>query len=97
MGTRQIQVSGELWQQVCTVGWKGTFECTEGLPEGATFCGLSYKSHFFGSLWHEAPHPKSPNIIIFIFEHPDWPEIEPGEDAPIIDVVWEKTYDHAEL
>ena len=90
MGTKQIQVSGELWQEICTVGWRATLECTNGLLEGATFCGMSYKSHFFeDALFREAPHPESPHILVFIFEHPDWPEIEIGEDAPVLDITWE--------
>lgn len=94
MGTKQIHVSGELWQQICTVGnpLVHGLECTKGLPEGATFCGVSYKRHGFQSkpLFAAVERPEFPNIIIFIFEHPDWPEIEPGEDAPVLDVVWER-------
>lgn len=75
MGTKQIQVSCEFWQHICTVGWHGAFECIEGLPEGATFCKAFYKpSH----------------VLVLVFEHPDWPEIESDENASVIEVVWKK-------
>lgn len=96
MGTRQIQVTGELWQQVCTVGWKGTFECIEGLPEGARFCGITYKFPLveIDMPFSMAEYMKFPNIIIFTFEHPDWPEIEPGKEYErVLEIVWEETHD----
>ena len=91
MGTKQIHVSGELWQQICTIGWKGTLECVEGLPEGTKFCGVSYIHNGIQGWgkFRKAERPEFPNILIFIFEHPDWPEIEPGEDVPIICVAHE--------
>lgn len=97
MGTKLIQVSGELWQQICTVGnplVRG-LECTEGLPEGATFCGVSYIHHGIQGwgMFRKAERPEFPNILIFIFEHPDWPEVEPGEDVPVLDIVWERIDD----
>lgn len=96
MGTKQIHVSGELWQQICTVGWKATLECTEGLPEGATFCGVSYIFPALPLGQMGTPPPPlaeymkfSRHTVVFIFEHPDWPEIGPGEDVPVISVAHE--------
>ena len=81
MGKKAVQVSGELWQEICTVGWSvgapDKVECIKGLPEGATFCEAFY----------EYPH-----MFVFVFEHPDWPEIEPGEDMLIIEIAWGRTY-----
>ena len=86
MGTKQIQVSGELWQEICTVGWRATLECTEGLPEGATFCGASFEHVSSASELRRL-------ILVLAFEHPDWPEVELGEDVPVIKIVHERTYD----
>ena len=104
MGTKQIQVSSKLWQQMCTVGWRGTLECTEGLPEGAVFCGVSYIFPEFRLPSVGAPPPSlveymkfSQHIIALIFEHPDWPEIEPGEDTPVLRVGFRETYSDPEL
>ena len=101
MGTKQIQVTGELWQEICTAGWEcgaglqDGMRCTEGLPEGARFCGVSYIHHGIQGwgMFRKAERPEFPNILIFIFEHPDWPEVGPGEDVPIINVVHEKTHE----
>lgn len=82
MGKKAVRVSGRIWREMCTVGWHGSFKCIEGLPEGATFC--------YASFLPEAYEPGPAVVVILIFEHPDWPEIEPGEDAPVISVVWEQ-------
>jgi len=84
MGKRAVQVSGELWQQICTVGWTGNrLECIEGLPEGVTFHSAFYiPSVCLGT-----------HILTFVFEHPDWPKLELGEEIPMIEVVWKQTYD----
>lgn len=87
MGTKQIQVSGELWQRVCTTGWRGTFECIEGLPEEAMFC--------FASFLPVAHEPGPAVVVVLTFEHPDWPEVGPGEDAPVLNIVWTQTFDDA--
>jgi len=87
MGKKAVRVTGALWQDICTVGWRGTFECTEGLPEGAVFC--------FASFLLVAYEPGPAVVVVVTFEHPDWPEIEPGEDVPTLDIVWTQTYDDA--
>lgn len=92
MGKKAVRVTGALWQQICTVGWRmgglsrHGLECTEGLPEGATFCAASYEA-----IQYEEASPCL--VLILTFEHPDWPEVEPGQDLPTIGVVWEETYD----
>lgn len=80
MGKRAVRVSGELWQEICTVGWSGTSECVEGLPEGATFCNVAV------SLLRELGEGAAQiSTLAFIFEHPDWPEVE-GK-VPVVNVV----------
>ena len=85
MGKRAIEVSGQLWQEMTTVGWRcgdrSVVECIEGLPEDAVFYDVEYRGGF------EALH--------FVFEHPDWPEREPGGDIPTLDVVHRSYYNGA--
>jgi len=88
MGKRAVQVSGSLWQQMCTTGWsvgapsRDGLECTEGLPEGATF-----HSAFYVPSMCSGTH-----ILTLVFEHPDWPELVPGAEIPMIEIVWRQKY-----
>ena len=86
MGKRAVEVSGELWQQMCTVGWragdKAIVECVDGLPEGATFYGVEYRGGC--------------EVLHFVFEHPDWPtEDRDAAALPTISVVHRSYYDGA--
>lgn len=90
MGKKAVRVSGELWQQICTIGWacgdglsRDGLICTEGLPEGAIFHSAFYIPSVYSGT----------HILTFVFEHPDWPELEPGQEIPMIEVVWKETYD----
>ena len=82
MGKRAVEVSGELWQQICTAGWragdKAIVECIEGLPEDAVFYDVEYRGGF--------------EVLHFVFEHPDWPEVKPGRDIPVISVAYRSYY-----
>lgn len=87
MGKRAVQVSGALWQEMCTTGWRvgapsqDGLECIEGLPEGAAF--------------HSAFYNPSPclgtHLLMLIFEHPNWPALIPGEEIPTVEIVWRQS------
>jgi len=89
MGKKAVQLSGVIWQEICTAGWsigaptQDGLECIEGLPEGATFHSAFYiPSICLGT-----------HILTLVFEHLDWPALVPGEEIPIIEIVWrQKTY-----
>lgn len=84
MGKRAVEVSSQLWQQVCTVGWragdKSVVECVKGLPEGATFRDVNVSDR---------------GVITFIFEHPDWPETNPKHGIFVIGVEYRSYYNGA--
>jgi len=89
MGKRAIEISGELWQEWLTrgfsIGFPDKIECTEGLPEGATFHAAFYRQ------WPGMSVSITPSLV-FVFEHPDWPAQELGKVIPSIDVVFRKFY-----
>ena len=86
MRVRAVRVSGELWQEICTQGWKaaddiGIVECVEGLPEGAKFVGLHYER------WNGKDIVPT---LVFLFEHPDFDNVPEGKKIPDIDIIFEK-------
>ena len=94
MGKRAVQVSNQLWQEICTIGWRAgdrsIVECVEGLPEGAVFYSAYFKSN--------GEQPLHRPILVFVFEHPDWPghdEYQLGDNLPVIDVTHRSYYDGA--
>ena len=85
MGRRAVQVSNELWQEMITTGWrfgdKRIVECVEGLPEDAVFYDVEYRGGF--------------EVLHFVFEHPDWPEVDSDANIPVIDVSYRAYYNGA--
>lgn len=56
----KIEISGELFRQMCTKGYKiGAIECVEGIPEGAILGKISIKPYGEG------------HIFVLEVEHPD--------------------------
>ncbi len=84
MGLVSVYISGELWQEIMTVGWKaGDIECVEGLPEGAIWKSVSYIG----------PRGSDPMpVLVFVFEHPNLEEVAKGAAIPVIDIVHKRTY-----
>lgn len=85
MGLVSVEISGELWQEIMTVGWKAgdgrVIECIKGLPEGAIWRSVSYIG----------PRGSDPMpILVFTFEHPDFKELAKGASIPVIDIVHQK-------
>ena len=85
MGKRAVEVSGEFWQEICTKGWSAghpdRLECVEGLPEDATFVAAYYEQREGLAL----------PIVVFVFEHPDWPEGISEYAIPYINVGFKQT------
>ena len=71
---KMVLMSPELLQGMLTTGWHvgkdRAIECIDGLPEGARFITAYYDY--------------IRQVIALIFEHPDWPEIVPYSEPPII-------------
>ena len=80
---KMVLISPELIQGMLTTGWSigkdRTIECTDGLPGGATFVGAHYDY--------------IRQVIALVFEHPDWPEITPHSEPPIIMPTFQARYE----
>ena len=86
MGLVSVEISGVLWQDIMTVGWEAgngrIVRCTEGLPEEAVCKSVFYKQ--YPAMSDVAPPTPS---LVFIFEHPDFDDVEPGAPIPMISIV----------
>lgn len=90
MGLVYLQISGQLWQEIFTKGWKAgngeIVECIEGLPEGAVCKSVFYKQ--WPAMSDLAPAPD----LIFVFEHNDFDEVKPGAPIPMMHIVHQRHY-----
>lgn len=86
MGLVSVEISGKFWQDMMTVGWEAgngrIVKCTEGLPEDAICKGVFYRQYLAMS----KIAPSTPSLV-FVFEHPDFDDVEPGTPIPMISVV----------
>lgn len=79
MGRKYVRISLELFQQICTQGWKAPadgmgLECVEGLPENARLVGSGYSA--------------AGRSIELLFESPDWPKAGKDHGPEHLKVVW---------
>ncbi len=93
MGLVHVQISSQLWQEMFTEGWKvgdgevvKCIECIEGLPKGAVCKSVFYQAWPKVSIMATAPD------LIFVFEHPDFDEVEPGAPIPMMHIVHQRHY-----
>ena len=70
MEERAVRVSHELWKQLATQGYTGSFQCLIGLPEDAEFVTAFYQtlhqSKEDPSCWEYAANP------VFVFASERW-------------------------
>lgn len=92
MGLASVHISGEFWQEIMTEGWSNiddgaVVKCVKGLPEGAVCKSVFYRQ--WPAMSDFAPTPE----LVFVFEHPDFDEVSPGDPIPPIRVVYRKIRD----
>lgn len=77
MRHKKIEISFELFTEICTAGWKGTAFCAEGLPEGAQLV-RTYSDERAG-------------VAVLIYEHESFGNLALGAEIPTL-VVSFRTY-----
>jgi hypothetical protein len=90
MGLASVEISGVLWQDIMTIGWEAgsdrIVKCTEGLPEDAVCKSVFYRQWPAISGLTPAPTPS----LVFVFEHEDFDDVEPGAPIPMVSIVHQR-------
>ncbi len=86
---KSVRISIDLLHKMITEGWEaGTdtiVRCTEGLPEGAVFEYATRSDPAYSE-----PAYSEPAYMALVFSHPDWPELNTGQDIPVFEVVFSR-------